>query len=105
VLPHDELGSGPALVLLHAGVADRSMWADHLRPLADAGYRAVAPELPGFGEVPLPEGKYAPWADVLRTMDELAIERAALVGNSFGADVALRVALVAPDRVSALVLC
>ena len=105
MLPHDELGSGPAVVLLHAGIADRSMWADHLQPLAEAGYRAVALELPGFGEVPLPEGEYAPWADVLRTMDELAIERAALVGNSFGADVALRVALVAPDRVSALVVC
>ncbi len=105
MLPHDELGTGPAVVLLHAGVADRTMWADHLQPLAEAGYRAVAPELPGLGEVPLPQGEYAPWVDVLRTMDELAIERAALVGNSFGADVALRVALVAPDRVSALVLC
>jgi pimeloyl-ACP methyl ester carboxylesterase len=105
MLPHDELGSGPAVVLLHAGIADRSMWADHLQPLAEAGYRAVALELPGFGEVPLPEGEYAPWADVVRTMDDLAIERAALVGNSLGADVALRVALVAPARVSALVAC
>jgi pimeloyl-ACP methyl ester carboxylesterase len=105
MLPHDELGSGPAVVLLHAGVADRTMWADHLQPLAEAGYRAVALELPGFGEAPLTQGEYAPWADVLRTMDELAIERAALVGNSFGADVALRIALVAPDRVWALVLC
>jgi 3-oxoadipate enol-lactonase len=105
MLPHDELGSGPALVLLHAGIADRSMWADHLQPLAEAGYRTVALELPGFGEAPLPQGRYAPWADVLATMDELGIDRAALVGNSFGADVALRVALVAPERVSALVLC
>jgi pimeloyl-ACP methyl ester carboxylesterase len=38
-------------------------------------------------------------------MDEMGIERAALVGNSFGAAVALRVALVSPERVSALVLC
>src|SRR5215216_5806825 len=38
-------------------------------------------------------------------MDELSIERAAIVGNSFGGDVALRAALVAPDRVWALVLC
>jgi pimeloyl-ACP methyl ester carboxylesterase len=105
MLPHDELGSGPAVVLLHAGIADRTMWSDHLRPLAQAGYRAVALELPGFGEAPLPEGLYAPWAEVLGTMDELDIERAALVGNSMGADVALRVAVVAPDRVSRLVLC
>ena len=51
VLPHDEGGSGPAVVLLHAGVADRSMWAEHLQPLAGAGHRAVALGLPGFGDV------------------------------------------------------
>lgn len=104
MLPHDEAGSGPAVVLLHAGVADRTMWSEHLERLAEAGYRAVAMDLPGFGEARVTPGEQAPWADVLRTMDELSIERAALVGNSFGGAVALRAALVAPDRVSALVL-
>ncbi len=52
LLPHDELGSGPALVLLHAGIADRRMWSEHLAPLAEAGYRAIAIDLPGFGEAP-----------------------------------------------------
>lgn len=103
-LPHDEAGSGPAVVLLHAGVADRTMWSEHLEHLADAGYRAVAVDLPGFGEARVTAGEQAPWADVLRTMDELSIERAALVGNSFGGAVALRAALVAPGRVSALAL-
>jgi pimeloyl-ACP methyl ester carboxylesterase len=104
MLPHDEAGSGPAVVLLHAGVADRTMWAEHLERLADAGYLAVAVDLPGYGEARFMPGEQAPWADVLRTMDELSIERAALVGNSFGGAVALRAALVAPDRVSALAL-
>jgi pimeloyl-ACP methyl ester carboxylesterase len=104
ILPHDQAGSGPAVVLLHAGIADRSMWSEHLQPLADAGYRAIAVDLPGFGEARLAPGEQAPWLDVLRTMDELAIERAALVGNSFGGAVALRAALVAPERVSALAL-
>jgi pimeloyl-ACP methyl ester carboxylesterase len=103
-LPHDEAGSGPAVVLVHAGVADRTMWAEHLRPLAEAGYRVVAVDLPGFGEAPVAPGEQAPWTDVLDTMDALSIERAALVGNSFGGAVALRVAVVAPDRVTALVL-
>jgi pimeloyl-ACP methyl ester carboxylesterase len=104
MLPHDEAGSGPAVVLLHAGIADRTMWSEHLEPLAEAGYRAVAVDLPGFGEARVTPGEQAPWTDVLRTMDELSIERAALVGNSFGGAVALRTALVAPDRVSALAL-
>jgi pimeloyl-ACP methyl ester carboxylesterase len=102
VLPHDAAGSGPAVVLLHAGIADRTMWAEHLEPLAGAGLRVVAIDLPGFGEAP-PEGdEDAPWADVLETMDTLGIERATLVGNSLGGAVALRVAFVAPERVSAL---
>ena len=104
MLPHDEAGSGPAVVLLHAGVADRTMWAGHLGPLADAGYRAVALDLPGFGEARIAPGEQAPWTDVLHAMDALSIERASLVGNSFGGAVALRVAVVAPERVSALAL-
>src|SRR6185295_5635670 len=95
-LPHDEDGSGPALVLLHAGIADRRMWSEHLEPLADPGYRVVALDLPGFGEAAVPPGEQAAWLDVLRTMDELSIDRAALVGNSFGGAVALRMAFVAP---------
>jgi pimeloyl-ACP methyl ester carboxylesterase len=105
MLAHDERGDGTPVILLHPGVADRTIWAEHLEPLAQAGYRAIAMGLPGFGEVPLPQDEYAPWNDIVRTMDELGIERAALVGNSFGAAVALRVSLVAPERVSALVLC
>ena len=49
-------------------------------------------------------GSSVPVGDVLRTMDQLSILRAALVGNSFGGAVALRAASVAPDRVSALAL-
>jgi 3-oxoadipate enol-lactonase len=104
MLPHEELGSGPAIVLLHAGIADRSMWAQHLEPLAAAGYRPIALDLPGFGEARITPGEQAPWNDVLQAMDALGVDRAALVGNSFGGDVALRIAVVAPERVSALAL-
>ncbi|MGN6869350.1 MAG: alpha/beta fold hydrolase [Solirubrobacteraceae bacterium] len=103
-LAHDEVGSGPALVLIHAGVADRTMWREHLEPLAAAGYRVIAFDLPGFGEAPVPTDEDAPWSNVLETMDALTVERAALVGNSFGGAVALRVAALAPERVTALAL-
>ena len=92
------------MVLLHAGIADRTMWAEHLPALAGAGLRAVALDLPGFGEAPIEPGEQAPWADVLRAMDALSIERATLVGNSLGGAVALRVAVLAPERVTSLVL-
>lgn len=103
-LPHDQLGDGPAVLLLHAGIADRRMWDEHLEPLAGAGYRAVAVDLPGFGEAALERGPVAHWEDVVETMDGLGIERAALVGNSFGGAVALRVAALHPERISSLLL-
>ncbi len=103
VLPNDELGAGPAVVLLHAGVADRSMWSELLPSIAAAGYRAVAVDLPGFGEAD-GDGYGSPWSAVLDTLDALGVEGAAFVGNSFGGAVALRVAAVAPERVTRLVL-
>lgn len=104
ILPHDEAGRGPAVVLLHAGIADRTMWAEHLGPLAEAGHRAVAIDLSGFGEAAVAAGEQAPWIDVLATMDVMEIHDAAMVGNSFGGAVALRTAVVAPERVTALAL-
>jgi pimeloyl-ACP methyl ester carboxylesterase len=98
------VGDGRPVVLLHAGVADRTMWEGHLEPAAAAGFRVIALDLPGFGEAPPPIDEDAPWSDVLETMDEIGVERAAVVGCSFGGAVALRVAAVAPDRVTALVL-
>lgn len=103
-LPHSEHGKGPAVLLLHAGIADRRMWDEHLVPLAAAGYRVVAVDLPGFGEAALEHGPVAHWEDVVETMDALGIERAALVGSSFGAAVALRVTALHPERVSSLLL-
>lgn len=103
-LPYDEIGDGPAVLLLHAGIADRTMWDEHLEPLAAAGYRMVALDLPRFGEAAAAPGPVAHWEDVLETMDALGIERAALAGNSFGGAVALRVAAVAPDRINSLAL-
>ncbi len=64
----------------------------------------MALDLPGFGEAPLLPGVQAPWLDVLNTLDALAIDRATLVGCSFGGAVALITAVTARERVSALVL-
>ncbi len=105
ILPAAERGSGETVaVLLHAGVADRRMWDPLLDALAGAGARAFAPDFAGFGEAELPATPSAPWQDVLDTLDAHGIERFVLVGNSFGALVAKRVTLLAPERVSALAL-
>ena len=98
----DDVGEGPAVLLLHAGIADRRMWQDHLSWLSGTGRRAIALDLPGFGEhVPSPASP-SPWDHVVAVMDGLGLDRAALVGCSFGGAVALRVAVIAPERVRAL---
>jgi pimeloyl-ACP methyl ester carboxylesterase len=80
------------------------MWHEDLQWLAKAGFRAIALELPGFGEAGFGNGPQAPWEDVLQALRRLEVDQAVLVGNSFGAAVALRVAAVAPAAVSGLVL-
>jgi pimeloyl-ACP methyl ester carboxylesterase len=104
VLPYDQAGDGAPLVLLHAGIADRTMFAEHLEPLAGAGLRAIAIDLPGFGEAPAADGPGGPWLDVLETVDAIGVDRFALAGNSFGGAVALRIVALSPERVAALAL-
>jgi pimeloyl-ACP methyl ester carboxylesterase len=103
-LPFTEAGDGPPVLLLHAGIADRRMWDGHLEPLAAAGHRVVALDLPGFGEAVAGPEPVAHWEDVLATMDALEMNRVSIVGSSFGAQVALRIAAVSPERVDSLVL-
>ncbi len=80
------------------------MWSEYLEPFAAAGLRAVALDLPGFGEAPAATEREAPWLDVLATFDALGINRAFVVGNSFGGSVALRLAVTDPARVLGLAL-
>jgi pimeloyl-ACP methyl ester carboxylesterase len=67
-------------------------------------HRLVRPDLRGYGDSPLPGGPFSHVEDVRALLDELDIEGAAIVANSFGGRVALDLALVHPERVRALVL-
>lgn len=102
-LHYREAGSGPAVLLIHAGIADSRMWAPQLRSLAAAGRRAVAIDLPGFGESPAPDDRPVREA-VLDTADALNIDEFDLAGCSIGARAALDVARAAPGRVRTLLL-
>jgi pimeloyl-ACP methyl ester carboxylesterase len=102
-LPHDDAGTGSPVVLLHAGVADRRMWAD-LLPQLSVSYRVLAPDLPGYGDAPMAPGPFSNVAEVVGFLDDLDVPSAAFVGASFGGRVALEVATAHPDRVERLVL-
>lgn len=93
------------VVLVHAGIADRRMW-DPLWPSLTAGRDAVRLDLRGFGDSTAPpRDVLAPVDDVLATLAELDVRRCHLVGASFGAGVAVEVALSRQDAVASLLLC
>jgi 3-oxoadipate enol-lactonase len=103
-LHHVVRGEGPAVLLVHAGIADGRMWEPLGDRLVEAGYRVVAPDMRGFGRTPLTPGVVSNAADLVALLDELGIAEAAVVGASFGGRVALELALRAPERVTALAL-
>ncbi len=88
---------------MHAAVGDRGLWDPQFDVFAER-FRVVRYDLRGFGDSPLPGVPFSHADDLLALLDELGIERAALVGNSFGGRVALDFALAAGERVTALVL-
>nr|MDT0660302.1 alpha/beta hydrolase [Micromonospora sp. DSM 115978] len=101
-LAYDEAGTGDVVVFLHAGIADRRMWRGQV---ALAGrFRLIALDLRGYGESDLPSTPFAHHDDVVGLLDALGIDRATLVGCSFGGSVAIDTALAHPDRVAALAL-
>ena len=80
------------------------MWEPQVSPLVAAGYRVVRCDLRGYGDSPLPPGRFSNVEDVRALLDELAIDGATVVGASFGGRVALELTLEHPERVEALVL-
>ena len=96
-------GSGPAVVFLHAGVADRRMWDGVVEHLA-ISHRTVAYDRRGFGETLSAEETFSSPCDLLAVLDACGSSRATLVGCSQGGKIALDFALAYPERVAALIL-
>jgi len=105
-IAYDRAGprAGLPVVLIHAGIADRRMWDPQWSELT-AVRDAVRIDLRGFGEsTDRPDGALSPVDDVLDTLAGLGVERFHLVGASFGAGVAVEVALTSPGQVESLLL-
>ncbi|WP_322857228.1 alpha/beta fold hydrolase [Mycobacterium shigaense] len=105
-----ETGAGPAVVLLHGGgpgASGASNYSRNIQPLAE-NFRVLVPDMPGYGRSAKGVDRRDPFgylADHIRGMlDELGIDSAHLVGNSYGGSCALRLALDTPHRVNKLVL-
>jgi pimeloyl-ACP methyl ester carboxylesterase len=104
-----ELGppEGEVVLFVHGLGGTWRNWLENLPAFAEAGYRVIAPDLPGFGASEMPREKisipgYGRWIDALCT--ELGVGSAALVGNSMGGFIGAEVAIQTPERVQRLVL-
>src|SRR5262245_8243759 len=102
-IAYDTAGSGPTVVLLHGAFMDRRSWDAQMAPFAKQ-FRVVRYDIRPFGESSVPEEAYNVPDDLVRLLDHLKIDRAHLVGHSFGGGVALDFALQHPERTGALVL-
>lgn len=101
-----DVGTGPAIVLLHGLTATHYNWQHTIPALADR-FRVVAPDLPGHGRSAKPDAPYTLdfYAGVIRSLGrELGLEEAVVVGNSLGGRIALELALSYPRWVRALAL-
>jgi pimeloyl-ACP methyl ester carboxylesterase len=103
MLHHEVAGRGPDVALLHSTACDSRMWDAEFAALAER-YRVLRYDFRGFGRSPLPPEDWSSVDDLRALLDEVGMERPALVGLSGGAAVALDFALEHADRVRGLVL-
>ncbi len=109
-LAHVDEGDGPPVVMLHGEPTWSFLWRKVMEPLLEAGYRCVAPDLPGFGrsDKPTDDSWYSYDAHtraVVSLFEELDLRDVTLVVQDWGGPIGLRVATTElPGRVSRFVV-
>ena len=103
-----EQGEGPAVLLCHGLPEGWYSWRHQLDALAAAGFRAVAPDLRGYGRSsrPEPTDQYTILhliGDLVGLLDALDVPDAVIVGHDWGATIAWQAARLRPDRFRAVV--
>ncbi|HEY3596876.1 MAG TPA: alpha/beta hydrolase [Paraburkholderia sp.] len=98
-----EQGEGPAVLMCHGFPETWYSWRHQLPALAREGFRAIAPDMRGYGETSCPHeiDQYTLLhlvGDMVGVLDALKLEKAVIVGHDWGAPVAWHAALLRPDR-------
>jgi 3-oxoadipate enol-lactonase len=96
-------GDRPAVVLLHPGWGDSSIWLPVMGRLAGR-YRVIRYDVRGYGKSPAPTAAFTHLGDLLTVLDHVGADRVTVVGHSGGGGTALGLALADPARVSGLLL-
>lgn len=103
-----EKGNGPAVLFIHGFPELWYSWRHQILGLAARGYRAVAPDMRGYGDTDAPPSptSYTVFhlvGDLIALLDALGLEKVFVVGQDWGAIIAWYMCLFRPDRVKALV--
>jgi pimeloyl-ACP methyl ester carboxylesterase len=105
---YQQAGEGPDVVLMHGVTGDLSIWfLCHAMGVLARSFRVTAYDLRGHGYSDVPASGYTSAeqaGDAIAIMDALEIDRAMLVGHSFGGVIAMHTAVLHPDRIDAVVL-
>ncbi|MCI5075767.1 alpha/beta hydrolase [Oricola sp.] len=100
-------GNGLLVLLCHGFPETKLSWKNQIPALVGAGYRAVAPDMPGYGasEAPAEVDRYSvihAVGNLVALLDSLGEQQAVIVGNDWGATIAWQAALMRPDRFRAV---
>jgi pimeloyl-ACP methyl ester carboxylesterase len=107
-IAYDDVGEGRnTLLLVHGHPFDRTMWRPQLTAVREAGWRALAPDLRGYGESAVVPGKTpldAFAADLAALLDHLGVEDVVIGGLSMGGQIVMEFARRYPQRLRGLLL-
>src|SRR5258708_26323309 len=99
---YEIVGSGPPLVLIHAGIADSRMWDDQIAAFSQH-YKVIRYDVCGYGKTIRLPGPFSVVDDLYKLLTALKISSAYLLGLSMGGGIAIDFTLTHPDMVAALI--
>ncbi len=108
-LAHLDEGDGPPVVFFHGEPTWSFLWRKVIPPVRDAGYRCIAPDLPGFGRsdkpIELDWYTYDRHVEAIAPLlEELDVRDATIVVHDWGGPIGLRLAAEHPERISRIVV-
>src|SRR5437016_2801424 len=101
-LYYEVAGEGHPLVLIHAGVADHTMWDDQFSVFAQH-YKVIRYDTRGFGKSPGGDKDYSNRQELYQLLKHLGVEKAYVMGVSRGGQIAIDFTLEHPEMVDALI--
>ena len=101
-LYYEVTGTGQSILLIHAGVADCSMWNDQF-DLFSRSYQVIRYDTRGFGKSRTETTGFSNRQDILDLLNHLGVDKAVVIGISRGGQIAIDFTIEHPERVSALI--